>query len=65
MSLVVMQLLKKSRAILASLVGAVVVAKSISDKDEQHRILEAAQKQILNMLGVKESELATIKIGDG
>jgi len=56
---------EKSRAILASLVGAVVVAKSISDKDEQHRILEAAQKQILNMLGVKESELATIKIGDG
>lgn len=50
---------EKSRAILASLVGAVVVAKSISDKDEQRKILEAAQQQILNMLGVKESELAT------
>jgi len=49
---------EKSRAILASLVGAVVVAKSISDKDEQRKILEAAQKQILNMLGVKESELS-------
>lgn len=50
---------EKSRAILASLVGAVVVAKSISDKDEQRKILEAAQKQILSMLGVKESELVT------
>jgi len=50
---------EKSRAILASLVGAVVVAKSISDKDEQRKILEAAQKQILNMLGVKEREPAT------
>ncbi len=50
---------EKSRAVLASLVGAVVVAKSISDKEEQRKILEAAQKQILNILGVKESELAT------
>lgn len=50
---------EKSRAVLASLVGAVVVAKSISDKDEQRKILEAAQKQILDILGVKESELAT------
>jgi len=50
---------EKSRAILALLVGAVVVAKSISDKDEQSKILEAAQKQILNMLGVNESEPAT------
>lgn len=49
----------RSRAILASLVGAVVVAKSISDKEEQRKILEAAQKQILNMLGVKEFELST------
>jgi len=50
----------KSRAILTSLVGAVVVAKSISDKNEQRKILEAAQKQILNMLGVKEGEATTI-----
>jgi len=50
---------EQSRAILSSLVGAVVVAKSISDKDEQQKILEAAQKQILNMLGVKDSELTS------
>lgn len=50
---------EKSRAILALLVGAVVVAKSIPDRDEQRKILEAAQKQILNMLGVKESDLVT------
>jgi TetR/AcrR family transcriptional regulator, transcriptional repressor for nem operon len=48
---------EKARAILASLVGAVVVAKSISDPEEQRKILESAQKQILNILGVNETEL--------
>ncbi|MCU7935760.1 MAG: TetR/AcrR family transcriptional regulator [Candidatus Thiodiazotropha sp. (ex Dulcina madagascariensis)] len=48
---------EKSRAILASLVGAVAVAKNLSREDERRQILESTQKQILNMLGVKESEL--------
>lgn len=47
----------KSRAILASLVGAVAVAKNLSREEERRLILESTQKQILNMLGVKESEL--------
>ena len=50
---------EKSRAILASLVGAIVVARSISHEEERQGILEAAQKQILSILGVKDSELAS------
>lgn len=46
----------KSRAILASLVGAVSVAKNLSREEERHLILESTQKQILNMLGFRESE---------
>ncbi len=42
----------KSRAILASLVGAVAIAKSIQNEDERCQILSAAQDQILDMLGV-------------
>jgi TetR/AcrR family transcriptional regulator, transcriptional repressor for nem operon len=49
---------EKSRAILASLVGAVAVAKNLSRDDEKRHVLESAQKQILSMLGVKESEFA-------
>lgn len=45
---------EKSRAILTSLVGAVIVAKNISNEDERRKILEAAQNQILTMLGVNE-----------
>ncbi len=45
---------EKSRAILASLVGAVAIAKSIPQEEERQRILEAAQKQILLTLGVTE-----------
>ncbi|APZ43972.1 TetR/AcrR family transcriptional regulator [Acidihalobacter ferrooxydans] len=45
---------QKARAILASLVGAVAIAKSISQEDEQREILAAAQRQILEMLGVEE-----------
>ncbi|PMR71400.1 TetR/AcrR family transcriptional regulator [Halomonas heilongjiangensis] len=48
---------EKSRAILASLVGAVAIAKSLPEEEERRNILEAAQRQILLMLGVKESEL--------
>ncbi|MCW8950438.1 MAG: TetR/AcrR family transcriptional regulator, partial [Sedimenticola sp.] len=51
---------EKARAILASLVGAVAIAKSIPHEEEQRNILEAAQKQILIMLGVNESELDTV-----
>lgn len=54
---------EKSRAILASLVGAVAIAKSIPDEEERRGILEAAQKQILIMLGVSESELEGL-LGD-
>ncbi|MEJ2612450.1 MAG: TetR/AcrR family transcriptional regulator [Candidatus Thiodiazotropha sp.] len=55
---------EKSRAILASLVGAVAVAKNLSRDDERRHVLASAQKQILSMLGVKESELATDGIDD-
>ena len=44
----------KSRAILASLVGAVAIAKSIQSEEERRQILSAAQDQILDMLGVVE-----------
>lgn len=41
---------QKSRAILASMVGAVAIAKSISREEEQRKILEAAQQQVLTIL---------------
>lgn len=47
----------KSRAILASLVGAVAVAKNLSHEEERRALLESTQRQILHMLGVSESEL--------
>lgn len=43
----------KSRSIIASMVGAVAIAKSISGEEEQQRILDAAQKQILTILGLQ------------
>ena len=48
---------EKSRAILASLVGAVAIAKSIPQEEEQQTILLTAQKQIFAILGVNENEL--------
>lgn len=48
---------EKSRAILASLVGAVAIAKSLPEEEERRNLLEAAQRQILLMLGVRECEL--------
>ena len=51
---------EKARVILASLVGAVVIAKSLPHEEERRSILEATQKQILIMLGVNESELDSI-----
>jgi AcrR family transcriptional regulator len=43
---------EKSRAIMAALVGAVVIARSIERPEEQQDVLLAAQKQILALLGV-------------
>jgi len=42
----------RARAVLATLVGAVAIAKSIEDPDEQDRILLTAQLQILGIIGV-------------
>lgn len=44
---------EKSRSILAAMVGAVAIAKSISSEEEQQRILDAAQRQILTILGLQ------------
>ncbi|QEM81797.1 MULTISPECIES: TetR/AcrR family transcriptional regulator [Halomonas] len=48
---------EKSRAILASLVGAVAIARSLPDEQERMSVLEAAQKQILLTLGVDDREV--------
>ncbi len=48
---------EKARTILVSLVGAVAIARNISQEEERRKILESTQKQILLMLGVKDSEL--------
>ncbi|MDX3775340.1 helix-turn-helix domain-containing protein [Chromatiaceae bacterium AAb-1] len=44
----------KARAILASLVGAVTIARVIDDEEERRSILNAAQQQILTMLGAPQ-----------
>ncbi len=44
---------EKARAILSQLIGAVVIAKSISNEQERRCILEAAQHQILQLLEVR------------
>ena len=49
---------EKSRAILASLVGAVAISRSIQSEEEISRVLTAAQNQILTMLGVGELALS-------
>lgn len=46
----------KSRVILASLVGAVAIAKSLPGEVERKQVLIATQRQILLMLGVGEAE---------
>jgi AcrR family transcriptional regulator len=48
---------EKARAILASMVGAVALAKSLPDEEEQSHILSAAQQQILGILGLQEPAL--------
>jgi AcrR family transcriptional regulator len=49
---------EKARAILASLVGAVAISRSIQSDEEISRVLTAAQNQILTMLGVGELALS-------
>lgn len=51
------QVSEKARAILASLVGAVAIAKSIQEEEERRRILMAAQNQIFSILGVSDMRL--------
>ena len=46
----------KARVILASLVGAVAIAKSLPGEAERKHVLVATQRQILLMLGVSEAE---------
>ncbi|WP_129141624.1 TetR/AcrR family transcriptional regulator [Modicisalibacter coralii] len=55
----------KSRVILASLVGAVAIAKSLPEEAERQRVLNAAQRHILRMLGVEESELESLLDASG
>jgi len=50
----------KARVILAALVGAVALAKSLPGEQERQHILNAVQRNILQMLGVNESELDTM-----
>ena len=47
----------KSRAILASLIGAVAIAKSLPTGQEGKDILNITQRNILLLIGVKESEV--------
>lgn len=44
---------EKARVILSLVVGAVVIAKTIPQPEEQKQILNAAQSQVLNLLGVQ------------
>ncbi|HKI73270.1 MAG TPA: TetR/AcrR family transcriptional regulator [Pseudomonadales bacterium] len=46
---------QRARAIMAMLVGAVAIARSIQSDEERRRLLAAAQDQILVMLGVAEA----------
>ena len=46
----------KSRVILASLVGAVAIAKSLPSEAERKQVLIATQRQILLMLGISDTE---------
>jgi TetR/AcrR family transcriptional repressor of nem operon len=45
---------EKARAILAALIGAVAIARSIPQEEEQRNILATAQRQILAILGVDD-----------
>jgi len=45
---------EKSRAILAAMIGAIAISRSIQSEEEIRRVLVAAQNQILSLLGVGE-----------
>jgi len=49
-----------ARAILASLIGAIAIAKSISHEKEREAIMAASQKQIFTMLGLDDSYYAKV-----
>ena len=51
---------QKARAIMASMVGAVAIAKSIPNEAEKTDVLAAAQRQILVMLGLSEDEIEAL-----
>jgi TetR/AcrR family transcriptional repressor of nem operon len=48
----------RARAILASLVGAITLARMLPDEAERSAILNAAQMQILTLMGVQSRPLA-------
>lgn len=48
----------RSRVILASLVGAVTMARLMADDDERQGLLEAAQKQIMSLLETAPESLS-------
>lgn len=48
---------ERARAILAAMVGAVAIAKSIQSEEERRRVLTAAQNQVLTLLGVTRNDL--------
>ncbi|WP_447527880.1 TetR/AcrR family transcriptional regulator [Vreelandella sp. TE19] len=50
----------KSRVILAALVGAVAIAKSLPGEAERKQVLIATQRYILQMLGVSDDEADTM-----
>lgn len=49
---------EKARAIIASMVGAIAIAKSITQEKERERVLRSVQDQIFATLGIEEPELS-------
>ncbi len=49
---------ERARVILASMIGAVVIAKSINDKEEKQAVLSAAQTQIFHLLEIDDEYLS-------
>jgi AcrR family transcriptional regulator len=50
----------KSRAVLSTLVGAIAMARNLSSEQEQVGLLRSAQRQIIAMLGLQESEFELV-----
>ncbi len=51
---------RKARAIMASMVGAVAIAKSIPNEAEKAHVLAASQRQVLALLGLSEDEIEAL-----